>query len=132
MIKTRSEVELIKLIVSMYPNEVSREIRRREIFQNDKLGMLGHCSICGGSDGSFNIGRSNYFYCTEHKKYWCIGENIISDWREETKDIWKINKKKFAKFEQVDADEWLSKKIKSENLDIEADLEKFQIVDSLI
>jgi len=124
MIKSQEEAHLIKLIVIMYPDEVRRESRRRQILKEDKLGQLGHCSVCGGNDGQFNIKRLNYFFCKKHKKFWCVGENIISDWRDETEHLWRKNKKKFAKYEEITGGEWIDKKIEDENLDIEKDLER--------
>jgi len=122
MITTKFEVELIKLIVGNYTDEIRRELRRREIYWKDGLGQLGRCSVCGGNDRSFNIGRSNYFYCKKHKKCWCIGENIISDWRDENEEIWKANFKKFSKYEHIGGSEWLDNKVQSENVDIEKDI----------
>ena len=122
MVESKFEVELIRLIVGNYPDEVRRELRRREIYWNDKLGQLGHCSVCGGNDGSFNIGRKNYFYCKKHRKCWCIGENIFSDWREENEEIWEKNFKKYSKYERIGGSEWLDNKVQLENLDIEKDL----------
>jgi len=122
MITTKFEVELIKLIVGRYPDEVRRELRRREIFWKEKMGQLGHCSVCGDADGSFNIASSNYFYCKKHKKKWCIGYNIISDWKEETGDIWDKNMERFLKYELINGCEWLDNKVKLEKVDIEDDL----------
>ena len=124
MIRTIEKANLIKAIVRMYPDEVKREIRRRDIYKEDNLGQLGHCSICGGNDGYFNIERNHYFFCKKHKKCWCIGSNLFSSWRKESEDIWKKNKKKFAKYNEISGSEWIENKIKSENLDIEKDVEE--------
>ncbi len=49
----------------------------------DYLG-LGICPECGRYDGYLNIGRGQWFYCTEHHTCWLAGENLFSSWRFET------------------------------------------------
>jgi hypothetical protein len=39
----------------------------------------------------FNIGRGHYVACDECKTYIYVGSNLISCWRQETKDIWQAN-----------------------------------------
>jgi GNAT superfamily N-acetyltransferase len=36
---------------------------------------------CRRTDGYINIGRSQWFYCRQHKTCWIAGSNLFSDWR---------------------------------------------------
>jgi hypothetical protein len=56
---------------------------------------FGLCPICHKSDGYVNPGSSQYFYCGAHKKAWCAGSNLLSNWRAQTKDEQR-------RFEQVE------------------------------
>ena len=51
---------------------------------------FGSCPVCGGSDGHINVGRSHWFRCDEHKVAWCIGSNLFSAWRDETREEQKM------------------------------------------
>jgi hypothetical protein len=70
---------------------------------NDYAGF-GVCPICGKSDRYLNAGRTQVFYCAEHKKSWCAGSNIFSSWRFETEDEQrrKWNEVGLDTFERVD------------------------------
>lgn len=46
---------------------------------------FGGCPVCGGEDGYMNVGATHWFYCTAHLTRWSPGDNLFSDWREETK-----------------------------------------------
>jgi hypothetical protein len=48
-------------------------------------GYFGLCPICKKTDGYLNIGRSHWFFCEKHRSRWCIGSNLFSSWRDETK-----------------------------------------------
>jgi hypothetical protein len=47
---------------------------------------FGLCPTCHKNDGCTNVGRSHWFYCKEHKKKWCAGANLFSDWRDQSED----------------------------------------------
>ena len=47
---------------------------------------FGGCPHCGQTDGSANIGRSHWFFCSTHETKWCIGSNLFSSWRNETEE----------------------------------------------
>jgi hypothetical protein len=47
---------------------------------------FGLCPICHRIDGYANAGRSQHFYCKEHKMSWCLGSNILSSWRKQTEE----------------------------------------------
>jgi hypothetical protein len=48
--------------------------------------FFGVCPECGRCEGRANVGRSHWFYCTEHKTKWLVGSNLFSDWREQTRE----------------------------------------------
>jgi len=39
----------------------------------------------------FNIGRGHFVACDKCKTYIFVGSNLMSNWREENKDIWRKN-----------------------------------------
>jgi hypothetical protein len=45
---------------------------------------FGLSPVCHKTDGNANAGRSQTFYCREHKKAWHAGSNVLSDWRFQT------------------------------------------------
>jgi hypothetical protein len=45
---------------------------------------FGLCPICHKTDGCANAGRSHRYYCKEHRKFWCVGSNLFSSWRDQT------------------------------------------------
>jgi hypothetical protein len=47
-------------------------------------GYFGLCPICKKTDSYVNIGRSQWFFCEEHRVRWCIGSDVFSSWRYET------------------------------------------------
>lgn len=75
-------------------SETTKEILVDEYF--------GGCPECGKSHGYFNIGRTHFFHCDDHKTMWPIGCNLFSSWKNETDEIWRENWKKFAKYREVD------------------------------
>lgn len=42
------------------------------------------CDVCGKTDGYRNVGSAHWFYCTEHKRKWCVGTELISDWQRQS------------------------------------------------
>jgi hypothetical protein len=58
--------------------------------------VMGECSAdikCrhGHKTRLFNIGRGHYIACDECKTYIFVGANLMSNWRQESKDIWQDN-----------------------------------------
>lgn len=47
---------------------------------------FGVCPTCHKNDGSINVGRSHWFFCKEHRVKWCVGDNLFSSWKDETKE----------------------------------------------
>jgi hypothetical protein len=58
----------------------------------ENLKQFGGCPTCHNFSGNLNVGPSHYYFCTDHKTYWKIGENLFSAWRSESteqqKQIW--------------------------------------------
>jgi hypothetical protein len=52
---------------------------------------LGGCPTCGRSSGVLNLERVHWGYCIAHGIKWCIGSNLFSGWRDETKKDWEHN-----------------------------------------
>jgi hypothetical protein len=49
-----------------------------------------------------NVGRSQWNICEVHKVKWFIGENLFSDWHDETEEDWKQNATLIADFKEVE------------------------------
>jgi hypothetical protein len=47
---------------------------------------FGVCPHCHKTDGYINVGRTHLFVCREHKLKWCVGSNLFSSWRYQTKE----------------------------------------------
>ena len=62
---------------------------------------FGACPVCGKTDGYLNVGRNHWFVCREHKKKWCAGSNLFSDWRDETEEKHEENAKLLESYETV-------------------------------
>lgn len=76
-----------ELVLFAYsPEELPKSDVRR--FARDFFGV---CPVCGQSGESLSIGRKNWFICHRHGLCWCIGENILSDWRDESEEQWRAN-----------------------------------------
>ena len=56
-------------------------------------GYFGLCPVCCKTDGFMNVHSSHLFICKEHKKYWLVGSNFFSCWKEQTeaeqRKIWR-------------------------------------------
>ena len=50
----------------------------------------------------FNIHRGHYVACDECRTYIFVGSNLISCWRQETKDIWKTNSDSVKGYEFIE------------------------------
>lgn len=45
---------------------------------------FGVCPYCDQWSGYINIGRSHWFYCSEHKVRWFVGSDHFGSWRYQT------------------------------------------------
>jgi hypothetical protein len=56
-------------------------------------GYFGLCPVCRKTDGFVNVHSSHLFICKEHKKYWLVGSNLFSCWKDQTeaeqRKIWR-------------------------------------------
>ncbi len=71
---------------------------------------FGDCPKCGRHDGYLNIGRDHWFVCHKHKVKWCVGSNLFSDWREESKETWAQNEKLLAGYGEIEPLDRISKR----------------------
>ena len=62
---------------------------------------FGACPHCRKNDGFLNLGKSHWFFCTQHKVKWCYGENVFSSWHEETQADWALNERTLSDFRIV-------------------------------
>ncbi len=67
---------------------------------------FGLCPVCHRTDGVLNVGRIHWFFCDAHRSRWCYGENIFSDWRDETEAVWLSNSAKLGQFREVKPFYW--------------------------
>jgi hypothetical protein len=49
-----------------------------------------------------NIGRAHWLYCERHGLKWCVGENLISSWQDETEDDWIENERYLMRLRETD------------------------------
>lgn len=63
---------------------------------------FGGCPRCGHTDGYVNIQAAHWFVCDKHRTKWCAGENLFSDWREETEDERGRSAALLAQYRSVD------------------------------
>lgn len=56
----------------------------------------------GHSVRLFNIHRTHVVACDTCKVYVVVGENLMSSWRQETKDIWQDNWESIQGYEEVE------------------------------
>jgi len=71
--------------------------------------FYGCCDVCSGGDDSFNIHKDNYGCCTKHKRYWLMGANVESSWKNENEHIWEENKKKYGGYKKISGFEYYEK-----------------------
>jgi hypothetical protein len=50
----------------------------------------------------FNIGRGHYVACDECRTYIFVGSNLMSCWRQESKDIWQANQDSVHGYEFIE------------------------------
>ncbi|MBL0935529.1 MAG: hypothetical protein IBJ07_12365 [Rhizobiaceae bacterium] len=62
---------------------------------------FGGCPHCGTARWA-NVGRVHWCYCPEHEVRWCVGENLISSWRDEDESIWQRNVNMLEGFPDVE------------------------------
>lgn len=101
--------EIINILINNFPESIKRELKIRELKDENYFGC---CSICGGHNWYLNIKSAQYFVCHKHKKRWCLGYNMFTDWKEENEKIWKKNFKKIWKYDDISGNEWYNKKKK--------------------
>jgi hypothetical protein len=63
---------------------------------------FGVCPTCRKTDGFLNVNNSHWFVCDEHKVCWLVGENLFSNWREESEADWKRNREKLEAYKVVE------------------------------
>ena len=63
---------------------------------------FGDCPHCGQTTGFFNIGPEQWCYCDRHQTKWCFGENLLSSWRHETEETWRLNDYRFGPYRAVE------------------------------
>jgi hypothetical protein len=51
--------------------------------------QFGSCPVCGRNDGYRNIYSQHFFFCEEHRITWSVGSNLLSSWREESREDWR-------------------------------------------
>jgi len=49
-----------------------------------------------------NIHRSHWLICHKHRVCWCPGENLFSDWRQESESDWQRNVTKLKEYLMVE------------------------------
>ena len=62
---------------------------------------FGGCPHCGGADEYLNIASDHWFVCDTHRTKWLAGSNLFSCWRNETEDIWRLNRYRLANYQNV-------------------------------
>lgn len=68
----------------------------------------GHCPVCDrAADRVYNIGRSHWCVCDEHRLKWCLGSNLFSGWQRESPGDWVANELRLGEYEAVDIRETL-------------------------
>ena len=59
---------------------------------NPEEAYWGICPACHRNDGYLNVGRDHWFVCHAHRVKWCIGSNLFSSWRYESREEWAENR----------------------------------------
>jgi hypothetical protein len=65
---------------------------------------FGGCPKCGRSDGLYNVYKEHWFVCHTHKVRWTIGSNILSSWRDETREDQRERWAVVADYEDIKGD----------------------------
>ena len=63
---------------------------------------FGVCPTCGKTDGYLNIGSRHWFVCHAHRVRWCVGSNLFSSWRDETKEQWQANADRIEDYQEIE------------------------------
>lgn len=63
---------------------------------------FGVCPECNESDGYLNIGRNHWGVCHKHKTKWCIGSNLFSSWRDQTKEDFERTAERLKDYREVE------------------------------
>ena len=69
---------------------------------DEQWDYFGTCPHCRCHDGYLNIGRQHWYFCQIHRTKWWIGENLLSSWREPSKEEWHENRDYLAEFVDVE------------------------------
>jgi len=77
------------------------QFREIEVFDARQEDDFGLCPECHRNDGYLNVGRTHIFICHEHKTAWIFGDNVFSDWREQTEETFEENKKLLDGYREV-------------------------------
>lgn len=69
--------------------------------------IIGKCffdiKCCYGHETRlFNIGRGHYIACDKCRTYIFVGANLMSSWRDESKDIWQANYESVKGYEFIE------------------------------
>jgi hypothetical protein len=73
----------------------NNETHAREYDDSEYI-HFGKCPGCHAASQpdaavNYNIGRTHWFACAEHRVCWCVGSNLFSGWKEETPEQWEAN-----------------------------------------
>ncbi len=66
--------------------------------------VFGGCPACGCVANIWNVWKSHWAVCHRHRTKWYIGENLFSNWRQETEADWLANKYRLAEYREVEPD----------------------------
>ena len=73
-----------------------------EVPEDVDPGDFGVCPLCFEWDVRLNIHRSHWLICHKHRVCWCPGENLFSDWRQESESDWQRNVTKLKEYLMVE------------------------------
>ena len=57
--------------------------------------------IHGHKTRLFNIGRGHYVACDKCRSYVAVGANLMSGWRQESKEVWQANSDSIKGYKEV-------------------------------
>jgi hypothetical protein len=63
---------------------------------------LGGCPECGRNDACLNVRADHYCVCDVHRVYWPAGSNLFPEWRSETDQRWRANRKLINSYRRVE------------------------------
>ena len=80
-----------------------------------EVDYFGGCPFCRRNDGCLNVHRDHWFVCHLHRVKWCVGSNLFSAWRHESKTTWTANAELLAGYVEVEPliPRWCMKDIES-------------------